>query len=159
MDMYIEPFTAWRAWTIHVDTEKSKVRLQSITYRLYWPPESPFCARCVKMAGFYGWSTPSGINPEHTSPNVDHGCGIHGLKDEEDALKWMGYGGTLQLRCYGEIKMWGLVYRFTKGYLAEYAYPKKIWIDHQVPENFPIDSREAVHELRRAYRGVEVRML
>lgn len=156
MEMFIDPFQAWRAWSVHVDTEKSKIRLQSITYKLYWPPEVPFRARCMRRS-----LSPSPTLPEKHEgcPDVNHGCGIHGLKDREDAMLWMNYGGQQQLRCIGEIKMWGLVFRFTKGYLSEYAYPSKIWVEHEMPENFPIDSREVVHELRRTYRGVEVRML
>ncbi len=77
-------------------------------------------------------------------------------------MLWMASGFTAnmpELRCHGEVKLWGKVLRYTKGYLAQYAYPISVYLDPQPPENFPIESREAVKELRRTYKGVEVRLM
>lgn len=153
--LYIEPFVAYRAWAIICDEEDQKVKLRSITYKIPWPAGYPLEAGCYQMA--YG-SKPD----PHDCPDAAHSCGIHAVKEEEDAVAWMGAGFTAlkpELRCYGTVKLWGKVLRYTKGYLAQYAYPTAIYLDPQEPENFPIESREAAKELRRTYRGVEVRLM
>lgn len=154
-ELYIEPFVAYRSWAIICDEDDKKVKLRSITYKHSWPSGAPLEAGCYQMA--YG-PPPS----PHSSPDAEHSCGIHAVKDPDDAKAWMSSGFTAslpELRCFGTVKLWGKVLRYTKGYLAQYAYPEKVWLDPQPPENFPIDSREAAKELRRTYRGVEVRLI
>jgi hypothetical protein len=153
--LYIDPFVAYRSWAIICDEDDQKVKLRSITYKTPWPSGEPMVAGCYQM--HYG------TQPEpHDTPDAGHSCGIHAVKDDEDAIMWMGSGFTAQhaeLRCYGEVKLWGKVLRYTKGYLSQYAYPVSLFLDPQPPENFPIESREAAKELRRTYRGVEVRLM
>lgn len=129
--------------------------MRSITYKTTWPAGDPMTAIC-------GSSIYTKPLESHESPDPVHSCGIHAVKETEDAVLWMGSGftaGMAELRCYGEVKLWGKVLRYTKGYLAQYAYPVQIWLDPQPPKDFPLDSREAVKELRRTYRGVEVRLM
>lgn len=148
--LYIEPTLGWRAWNIYVDNRRNgRVRLQSITHKLRWPPKIPFRARCLIKQ-----------NLNHQPPDKIHKCGIYAVKSEEDALKWLNYNrGSSVLRGFGEVKLWGNVLRYEKGYIAEYAYPKSVFIDHEFPDRFPYDAREIVRELRRTYRGVNINML
>jgi hypothetical protein len=159
-ELYIEPFAAYRSWAVFCDEKDNKVKLRSITYRVSWPSGEPMEATCIRMH----WGKLSDLEEQHTSPDSQHSCGIHAVKDPEDAIRWMasGRGGSSyysEVRCYGEVKLWGKVLRYTKGYLAQFAYPTSLYLDPESPENFPIESREAVKELRRTYRGVEVRLM
>jgi hypothetical protein len=152
--LFIEPFVAYRVWGVFPDEEDGKMKLRSITYKTSWPSGEPIEAACQV--------TRYNTHAEHPTPDPGHGCGIHAVKEENDAMLWLNQGFYVkapELRCYGEVKLWGTVYRYTKGYLAQYAYPSKLWIDPVTPDWFPVDSREAAHELRRTYRGVEVRLM
>lgn len=156
-EMYIDPFIGWRCWAIKVNAEA--IWLESITYKAKWIAEERMEAGCITMTG--------GKNEEsdHDSPNVDCGCGIYSVASKEQALGWLNqywmaiYQNPTTFRCIGTAKLWGKVIRFTRGFLSQYAYPEKIWVPHETPKTFPIDSREVVHELRRTYRGVEVNLL
>lgn len=157
-ELYIEPFIAYRAWAVHPDEETGKMLLRSLTYKVDWPSGEPMEAKCMLYENGYN----SIHRDTHKSPDAEHSCGIHAVKEIEDAHLWMNQGFYItapELRCVGEVKLWGKVYRYTKGYLAQYAYPSKIWVDPIQPEKFPVDSKEAAHELRRTYRGVEVKLL
>lgn len=151
-ETYIEPFIGWRAWNIHVESDV--VRLRSITYQRTWLPDTPFTADCVDTI-----HNKKKDKTPHISPSKECGCGIHAVTSIEDAFLWHGYGTLDKMRCVGEAKLWGIVYRYTRGYLAQFAYPKTLYVPHEVPENFPIDAREAVKELRRTYKGVKVNLL
>jgi hypothetical protein len=149
---YIEPFVGWRAWNIHV--ENDEVSLRSITYQRTWHPGIPFTAECVENM----WNRRHPRSP-HKSPSKECGCGIHAVMNMEDAFKWHGFGTLDKMRCVGEADLWGVVYRYTRGYLAQYAYPKNLLVPHEVPKDFPIDARECVRELRKTYKGVKVNLL
>lgn len=148
--LYFEPIIGWRAWNIYVDPKRGRVRLQSITYKLLWPPGSPFRARCNTKQ-----------NLRHEAPNLVHKCGIYSVKNEDDAARWMNYqrSNSNCIRGIGEVKLWGNIYKFTRGYVAEYAYPASVHIDHDIPSKFDIDIREIVKLMRRTYRGVKVNTL
>ena len=159
IETYIEPFLGWRCWAVKADT--NDVWLESITYSSKWVPEEKFVARCLTTCGDPKEST----DFPHKTPCVDCGCGIYSVKDIYDAQKWMDqrwmslYTNPKTMRCMGEVSLWGRVLRFTKGYLAEYAYPKTILVPHDVIDGFIIDAHEVVHELRKRYKGIEVRLL
>jgi len=156
--MYTDPFVGWRCWAIEPNDDR--IILRSITYKCNWTPEEKMEAKCL--------STFSGekVFPDrHTVPNRDHGCGIYAVTEKEHALGWLNqywmsiYQNPKTFRAIGNVKLWGNVIKFTRGYLAQYAYPDKIWIPHEAPSEFPIEPRECVQELRKTYRGVEVNLL
>jgi len=149
---YSEPFTGWRAWDIILKNDKAY--LQSITHHDLWLPGEEIKAKCKKISN----------KTFHSAPHLGCDCGIHSVKIPEDALKWKDFGQHVFLRAYGEVYLWGIVHHYTDGYTAQYAYPKKIWVEHFVetahmPKVKISDGREAVKELRRNYRGLEVRLM
>lgn len=151
-NFYVEPFIGWRSWNIVVMDDK--VLLRSITYKTIWTPGTEFVAHCKRNLGPY-----DSFEHNHDSPNKHHGCGIYAVKTEEDAARWLSFSPESRMRVMGEVKLWGIVYRYTRGFLSQYAYPKSIYVPHETPEQYPLEPREIVHELRKSYRGVEVRML
>lgn len=151
-ETYMEPFLGWRAWNV-VEEDSKELRLRSITYQRIWMPEVAFEAICAPTL----WSK---NRPKHKgiSPNKDCGCGIHAVMSKNDSLVWQNFGDQSKLRVVGEVKLWGVVYKYTRGYLAQYAYPKSILVPHEIPDAFSMTAQEAVKELRRTYRGVEVKL-
>lgn len=162
VDTYFEPWVAWRSWNLKLIDDK--IRLESITYRVIWEPESEICAKCINV----GWNKMNQNHKDlgkHTTPNKNCGCGIYAVTDINGAKRWgdfptsYGTGIAGYTRCYGEVKLWGIVYRYTRGFLAQKAYPKSLLIPHDLPTSFPLEPQEVVKELRRTYRGVEVNLL
>ena len=156
MEMYVEPYIAWRSWEIMVDERRQALRLRSITHRVKWPPGAAFRAHCLEA--YRTIRAQANPNNPHSAPNKAHGCGIYAVKTEEQAIRWRDFGAENILRCHGTVKLWGVVYRYTHGFLAEYAYPEKIWVPPVPKPSLDLQPEEAVHELRRTYRGVEVRL-
>lgn len=150
---YIDPWIGWRSWNVILI--KDEALLRSITYKTIWKPGTELVAHCMKSVTNDKEYWENG----HESPDKAHGCGVYAVKTEEDAARWLNFSPESRMRVMGEVKLWGTVFRYTRGYLSEYAYPKSIFVPHDIPEQFPIDSRELVHELRKSYRGVEVRLL
>jgi hypothetical protein len=155
-NFYVDPFIGWRSWNVVVVSEK--VLLRSVTYKTLWTPGTEFTARCKKnvVHHYQGQNVPE----NHSSPSKEHGCGIYAVTNQADAAKWCAFSTESTFRVMGEVKLWGAVFRYTRGYLSQYAYPKSILVPFEIPNDYPIeDPREIVHELRKSYRGVEVKLL
>lgn len=120
---YIEPIVSWRAWKCSFDGDT--VVLRSITYqRVVWPNREELKAECQReiLARL----------PGHVAPNQTHGCGIYSVKTSEDALLWALANRNGPVRVIGEVKIWGRILQYERGYISEYAYPANFY----VPENY-----------------------
>lgn len=98
----------------------------------------------------------------HITPSRSHNCGIYAVNTLDRALRWHDSSAlTGRICAYGEVKLWGTVFRYTKGYLAQYAYPKQLWVSHVLPEAIAnvYSAQEIVKSLRKTYKGVEVRTM
>lgn len=119
---FVEPVIAWRAWMVVRDKVTGGPRLRSITFETGWPEREPLIATCGK-------SQSQNLRRHHRCPSLACGCGIHAVKTEEQAHEWLGMGATsaqLVARVIGTVTLWGRVLCYTKGYLAEKAYPKRV---------------------------------
>ena len=151
---YAEPFTGWRCWDVHVDEENERFLLKSITHRVPWEPGEELVADCLGSL----FKEPGKI---HNSPNLDHGCGIHAVKERGDALAWKLLGRKsgehhdikFDTRVYGLVYLWGVVYHFTDGYLAEFAYPKEVFVKNE--KRTRLDAKEVQSELSKSYKGTK----
>ncbi len=137
--LYIEPFKAWRCWTVSVEKDHS-VSLRSITYKIRWPRSKAMRAHCL-----YQWrkgrnieSAPNSNNQrmvelygKHTAPHLKHGCGIYSTRERKDTGLWAVNSATTELRVVGEVKLWGKALCFEKGFVSEFAYPTSIFVDPQ----------------------------
>lgn len=142
----IEPIVAYRAWGIGFRKRTGKPVLRSVTYKTNWPPRRPMRAHCIEqfMTSYKGgkwWA------PKHSCPDNNHRCGIYALKNEDDLRQWV----YLPAHVGGLVVLWGHVYLYEKGYIAEYAYP--LALTSRVDEKFAND--EVGYELSRAY-GLEI---
>ena len=75
--------------------------------------------------------------------------GIHAFTTSAEAVAYMGEGRKPIRHVFGEVSLWGRVVIHERGYRAEYAYPRRIF----VPKMY-CGSRDITSELRRSY-GVE----
>lgn len=95
-----------------------------------WPGGEPFAAACP-----YLWSDDGfGLRRCESPPTEDHVCGIYGATDLETL------GGLTAIPLHpesnivvGKVALWGRVFQGERGYRAEYAYPRELFV---VPETF-----------------------
>ncbi len=140
-EFYVDPFEAWRCW--NVTEKKGVILLQSVTYKCVWMPREEINARCLNHL--------LTSETEHTAPDRDHKCGIYAVLTEEQALRWKDWNPKdgEQSRVIGKVKLWGRIYPFTEGFLAEKAYPSLLLVPHDL--TYPGDPREIRRELERTY--------
>lgn len=130
-----DPLVGWRVWglsslaptTPRADTS-SPLFLVSTFMVDFWRPGTTMTACC-------------GAN------TLRHG--IHAFTTQAQAVEYMTQGRRPLRYVFGEVTLWGRVVIHERGYRAECAYPKRIFVPTQYR-----GSRDIVSELRRMY-GVE----
>lgn len=116
----IEPISAWRAWSV-VDRHDRGPTLRSITHHAWWPHREAMRARCLTQTrAIIQQRTPTVLR--HSCPHNGHRCGIYALREEDDLRSW----ATTSFHVAGRVKLWGRVYLYERGFIAEYAYPVAI---------------------------------
>jgi hypothetical protein len=116
----------WRCWGL----AKTSSGVQLVSHGgTIWPSDQPLTAEC-------------GAGNTHLPPGVTCSCGIYALS-EEDGFPYYAYDGPAYA-VFGTVYLWGEVVRGTRGYRAQYAHPKALFLAHR-------DWRYA-QPLRDAYR-------
>jgi hypothetical protein len=116
----VEPLVGWRYWKV------TSGGLASLNVDGgYWPPGAPHEATCK------GVPVPTLRGP-HVVPCEWCGCGIYAARDLE-TLKQLVYPFTDSLFrrrriAVGEVALWGRVIEGERGYRAQYAYPKSLYL-------------------------------
>lgn len=142
----IEPVEAWRAWTVDLSRSHRGPFLRSITYKAIWPERTPMHAHCLAQFRASLKDTPP-VVMRHDCPHAGHRCGIYALREEEDIGKW----AVSPLQVGGRVRLWGRVYVYERGFIAEYAYPVALTFR---TENTKVED-EVWHMLGESY-GIEV---
>lgn len=151
-ELYPEAIRAWRAWRV-IDYE-GVFLLRSITYNSDWIPRQEMIACCIP-----GPIPSKRPVTDHPAPDIDHGCGIYSLKEESDATIWMNHVSPAKAAVYGSVSIWGHVFKFTKGYLSEFAYPSHLVIPHHIGQLEDVISPEELSlELSKTYQVEAVMM-
>jgi len=137
-EFYAEAIQSWRAWrAVELD---GVLLLQSITYRdIHWIPRQELVADCKKNDNYKR-------DYPHCAPSIRHGCGIYSLKNAEDVNFWKNYPTPTDTIIYGRSSIWGNVFKYTKGYISQYAYPSYLF----TPANVGVELKHTVsaEELR-----------
>jgi hypothetical protein len=135
---YIKPFDGWRAWG--VKETRSGIYLVSHGATV-WPWREPLVASCDLKA--------------HQAPDPDCSCGIYALAEED--LPYYNYDaeagafdGAFAYPVFGQVALYGVVVRGTRGYRAEKARPVALFLAHR--------HYRLARPLREAY-GVPVRLV
>lgn len=95
-----EPIVAYRVW--HINRSDGSPKLHSAAMEYFWPYRKAL------------------------ERDLIHDMGIHAVKERGEYLNELVrmYGADAM----GEVYLWGNVTECERGYLAEFAYPKRIWI-------------------------------
>lgn len=107
----LTPITAWRAWALTM--EGSEYRLKAIGQHSIWLPKKKLEASCAK----------GGTN--HPAPHFSCECGVWCFKTLELLLPALE-GYTVPI--LGNVSIWGRIIETDKGFRAQYAYPKELWL-------------------------------
>jgi len=127
------PLVGFRAW--RVQKLDGKYFLQSTYKDTIWPHrhkmergvKPPDCIEHLNgYINYLAAITPSITNPAGLPISDDYSLGIHAIKEKHKLGELcVNYDQT---RICGEIYMWGEVTETEHGYLAQYAYPKQLWV-------------------------------
>lgn len=131
---YAEALCAWRLWEVE-DVEGSP-RLRSL-YRLsFWPVGAPLEARCEAQR------LRLSRRPRHAAPTETCTCGIYAAPFELIRRKLSLEDGLPPgcLFVIGTVSLWGAVLECERGWRAELAYPRRLF----VPLGFPGAAERAV---------------
>lgn len=118
-----EAVVGFRVW--HVLRDGGLPKLKSVTQNFLWPYRKPLVRDVIYDAGIHALKTAK----EHSAPPSvfdPAGIGSIGLRG-----LYFSYGAHIA----GEVYLWGKVAEHTYGYLAEFAYPKRLFCP---PEMDPI---------------------
>jgi hypothetical protein len=124
---YAEPLCGWRLWEV-ADVDAAP-RLRSLYRSSFWPVGAPFEARCeaqrVRLPG----------RPRHTAPAETCTCGIYGAPFEL-IRRTLALDDGLPPGCLfviGTVSLWGDVLECERGWRAELAYPRRLFVPLGVP--------------------------
>jgi hypothetical protein len=127
----IEPLVGRRCWGLAETADG--IFICSGHSATIWPGDQPVEAACTRA---------------HTSPGKSCSCGIYALAETEPwpyySFEGPGYA------VWGEVLLWGVVIKGDKGYRAQFAYPKTLYLAHK--------DYDFVAPLRESYRDVPVQL-
>lgn len=118
----IEPVTGWRRWS--VEMFGNELRSNN---GIRWTPYEKLTAECKQVTQLYdallGFRPPTEVKCK----GVHCTCGIYAYKTPEDAKFGENAPRNLStgsVDCWGEVYLWGRVIEHSKGWRAQFAYPK-----------------------------------
>lgn len=118
----IEPVTGWRRWS--VEMFGNELRSNN---GVRWTPYEKLTAECKQVTQVYDVLLGLGPPTEVKCKGVHCTCGIYAYKTPEDAKFGENAPRNLStgsVDCWGEVYLWGRVIEHSKGWRAQFAYPK-----------------------------------
>lgn len=106
-----EAVVGFRVW--HLTREGGLPKLKSVTQNFLWPYRKPLVRDVIYDMGIHAIKRASG------GPSVSDPAGLAGGLPH----LYFSYGAHIA----GEVYLWGKVAEHTCGYLAEFAYPKRLF--------------------------------
>jgi hypothetical protein len=100
-----EEIIGWRTWQL--ETVGSELRLRSVVVPVHWKGGEALEARNLPP-------------PARTN----YGAGIYAAKTKAGALEAMADWPSC---VYGTVALWGNVIEHSRGYRAQFAYPRHLW--------------------------------
>lgn len=105
---YFEPIVGWRAWS--AVNQRQEGALKSLVNGYYWMPGKAVQCRCMCCNGF-------------CKPTMINSSGFYAFKTIKQLLEDNAHRN---LNIIGQVYLWGTVVECTRGYRAEFAYPKAL---------------------------------
>jgi hypothetical protein len=124
---YISPIVGYRVWTWDTKGLKSLCGER-------WHPSQSLAARCRASAVVGTIAGRVEGHDSHDAPQVNCTCGIHAAK----TLHHFG-AGYEQYGIHGEVYLWGTVVEHERGWRAQLAYPKNLFLS---PDALPFTLAE-----------------
>jgi hypothetical protein len=108
----------WRAWAL--DTKAATLHARTGVIggeNVVWPPRAEMVAKCLDGGA-------------HTPPVADCHCGIYAARDRDHlvAQQYQEPNDEDDALVFGTVALWGRVMRCERGWRAQYAYPRKLWV-------------------------------
>jgi hypothetical protein len=124
---FIEPIVGWRYWRL----DRERARLASLTGRAeVWPVGRAFeavCRHAKRDARDVRYQFVGGYKrSRHGSPEEGCTCGIYAARDLNTLRSKMLFG--LGLMVVGEVSLWGKIIAGTRGFRAQFAYPRRLYV-------------------------------
>lgn len=125
---YISPIVGYRGWTWDAKGLKSLCGER-------WHPNQSLAARCRASAVVGTIAGRVEGHDSHDAPQAKCTCGVYAAKSLEH-LRKNGYD-----RCgiYGEVCLWGTIVEHERGWRAQLAYPKNLFLS---PDALPFTLAE-----------------
>jgi len=114
---YISPVVGYRVW------QWDAVGLKSLNGEL-WVPGRRLSALCRAAAKGFISGLPRVTHDSDQLPHPSCTCGVYAAKTLE-RLRGCGYS---RFGVYGEVYLWGTVVEHERGWRAQYAYPKTLFL-------------------------------
>lgn len=108
----IEPVVGHRAWGYN------NGHLTSSNAGLVWPAGKASEAECVRGHGIGG---------THAAPQEGCSCGLYAA-DQPAGKVWASSASNQSVYVWGTVSGWGKVLKYTRGWKAQYAYPKSLMV-------------------------------
>lgn len=142
-EFYAEALQAHRAWRVVLKDDV--FLLKSLHYTPFWLPRTEFTADCLNKDKYHA----------EGSPNIDCGCGVYSVKDLDYAIEW-AYGFKHDsFVIYGNVSIWGSIFKFEYGFLSQYAYPSLFYVRNykgRIEKEFECSPDELATEISNSYR-------
>lgn len=142
---FAAPIVGWRTWL--VVREADALRLASVVKPTLWEPRRELVGECLRdhrSLWLFRRRTRSG----HGAPHFWCSCGIYASKDTKLAGR---YVFTREFerrhvvgRVIGLVSLWGRVLACARGWRAEFAYPRRIYVPMEAEE---VSASERIEEL------------
>jgi hypothetical protein len=142
-----EPILGWRMWRVEnheiktARLARTDLKLCSMFNREAWLPRRPLEASCRR------WG-PSSFRRHGSAPQSSCSCGVYAHAEIESLLPmwFVTAPGFLpcagphenpadSMRVIGEVSLWGRIIVHEDGYRAQYAYPRRLWVEKDSPES------------------------
>jgi len=140
----IEPVIGWRYW--RVDKKERLLHSLSGAKGYLWQPHTRFEATCpvIKRTGIdVRYRFISGMRVEmHDSPGEMCRCGIYAARNLTHLRRQILTG--LALNVVGEVSLWGKLIPGSKGYRAQYAYPRRLFVIQRTADWDQSEAAEAL---------------
>ncbi len=134
----IEPIVGWRTW--NAQGYKNQTLLGSLVWNEIWQPGRVMQAECVRQAR----SLEGCCCGKYFLSQIPLGCtcGIYAHRTYQQLLaarpndkEFYRYPLWSSAIIHGEVNLWGRVIQGKKGYRAQYAYPKKLFVHAYIPKD------------------------
>jgi hypothetical protein len=129
----IEPVVGWRMWILEGNRPWSRPQVQtddslrSLNGDAWIPGK--------RMEAVCDWRSQGRSFNHREGPESKCRCGVYAFPTI-DALVPMLHAAFFRVCILGEVSLWGKIIVHEQGYRAQYAYPKRLWVDKRVPGRF-----------------------